>query len=152
MPGHMRAAIAAYPELGNFPSRPVEVATTWGIHDEVLNPEERTVQFCTDILAEVLDVFDSEFVHIGGDECPKSEWRASQRAQQLISERGLSNEDELQSWFIRQLAAFLADNGRRMIGWDEIIEGGLADGERWSCPGAARRAESPPRTSVTRWS
>jgi hexosaminidase len=128
MPGHMRAAIAGYPELGNLPSHTVEVATTWGIHDEVLNPEERTVQFCTDILTEVLDVFDSEFVHIGGDECPRSEWRASPRAQQLIAERGLSNEDELQSWFIRQLAAFLSSKGRRMIGWDEIIEGGLADG------------------------
>ncbi|WP_163511701.1 beta-N-acetylhexosaminidase [Fodinicola acaciae] len=128
MPGHMRAAIAAYPELGNFPSHPVEVATGWGIHDEVLNPELRTVQFCTDVLTEVLDIFDSEYVHIGGDECPKTEWKRSARAQQLIAERGLADEDELQSWFVRQVTDFLAENGRRMIGWDEILEGGLADG------------------------
>ncbi|GAA3517275.1 beta-N-acetylhexosaminidase [Actinocatenispora rupis] len=128
MPGHMRAAIAAYPELGNFPERDVTVATTWGIHPQVLNVSDATLDFCRTILDEVLDVFPAEFVHIGGDECPKTEWRESPAAQQRMRDEGLATEDELQSWFVRQLGAHLADRGRRMVGWDEILEGGLAPG------------------------
>jgi hexosaminidase len=127
MPGHAQAAIAAYPELGNT-GQQLSVGITWGVSDHVFNPEESTVRFLQDVLDEVLEIFPSEFIHIGGDECPKTEWKASTRAQELIRERGLKDEDELQSWFIRQMDGYLAARGRRLIGWDEILEGGLAPG------------------------
>lgn len=126
MPGHMQAAIAAYPELGNTPAR-LEPRCHWGISHSVLNVEDRTVAFMQDVLAEVLELFPSRFIHIGGDEAPKREWSESARAQALMAERGLHDEEELQSWFIRQMGRFLAAHGRRLIGWDEILEGGLAD-------------------------
>jgi hexosaminidase len=127
MPGHAQAAIAAYPELGNLGTQ-IEVGTKWGVFENVFNPEEKTVSFLQDVLTEVLDLFPSKFIHIGGDECPKTQWKASPRAQALIKERGLKNEDELQSWFIRQMDKWLEKKGRRLIGWDEILEGGLAPG------------------------
>lgn len=126
MPGHMQAAIAAYPELGNNPDQQLDVRTRWGISKHVLNVEDATIRFVQDILDEVLDVFPGEFVHIGGDECPKDEWRASELAQARIAREGLADEDALQSWFIRQLDRYLESHGRRLIGWDEILEGGLA--------------------------
>ena len=125
MPGHMQAAIAAYPGLGCTTNR-IEVKTEWGISKNILNPEESTVQFCKDVLSEVMELFPSEFIHIGGDEAKKDQWEASPRIQQLREERGLKDMHEMQSWFIRQIDAFLAVNGRRLIGWDEIAEGGLA--------------------------
>jgi hexosaminidase len=125
MPGHMQAAIAAYPELG-CTADPVAVKKMWGISQTILNPEESTVQFCKDVLAEVLDLFPSKFIHIGGDEAKKDQWEASERIQQLREERGLQDMHEMQSWFIRQMDDFLGANGRRLIGWDEIAEGGLA--------------------------
>lgn len=128
MPGHMRAAIAAYPELGNFPERPVTVATTWGVHEQVLNVSDATLDFCRTILDEIMSVFPGRYVHVGGDECPKSEWRAAPAAQARLRELGLSTEDELQSWFVRQLDEHLTRHGRRLVGWDEILEGGLAPG------------------------
>ena len=127
MPGHMQAAVAAYPELGNT-GEPVEVWTRWGISKHVLNVEDATVGFCRDVLAEVMELFPGPFVHIGGDEVPKDEWRASPAAQRRIRKLGLRDEAELQAWFTRQLVAFLEANGRRLVGWDEIIEGGLAPG------------------------
>jgi hexosaminidase len=127
LPGHTRAAIAAYPELGNH-GWPVGVGTTWGIETRVLNPETATVEFFEHVFEEVLDLFPSEFLHVGGDECPKDEWRASARAQELMRERGLAGEGELQSWFIRRFDTFFTDRGRRLVGWDEILEGGLAPG------------------------
>lgn len=127
MPGHSTAALAAYPEFGNT-GKKIEVATTWGVFDEVYSAEESTIRFLQDVLDEVLELFPSKFIHIGGDECPKAEWKASPRAQQLIKERGLADEEELQSWFIRQMDAYLDGKGRRLIGWDEILEGGLAPG------------------------
>jgi hexosaminidase len=125
MPGHARAAIASYPELGNT-GEPVEVATYWDVFTEVFNAEPGTIRFLQDVLEEVLDIFPSEFVHVGGDECPKKEWRESPAAQARIRELGLNDEHELQSWFIRQMDAFLTARGRRLVGWDEILEGGLA--------------------------
>jgi hexosaminidase len=127
VPGHTRAAIASYPELGNS-GWPIGVKTSWGIETRVLNVEEATVEFFEHVFEEVFELFPSVFVHVGGDECPRDEWRASARAQQLRRERGLANEDELQSWFIRSLDTFFAENGRRLVGWDEILEGGLAPG------------------------
>ena len=126
MPGHMQAAIAAYPELGCTTNR-VEVKPEWGVSEVILNPEESTVQFCKDVLAEVMQLFPSEFIHIGGDEARKDQWEASARIQQLREERGLKDMHEMQSWFIRQIDDFLVANGRRLIGWDEIAEGGLAE-------------------------
>jgi hexosaminidase len=129
MPGHAQAAIAAYPELGNtaqLVDQPVEVSRTWGIHYDVYNAEEGTLRFLQNVLDEVLDLFPSEFIHIGGDECPKKQWQESAAAQARIRALGLKDEDELQSYFVRRMDAFLFARGRRLIGWDEILEGGLA--------------------------
>ncbi len=125
MPGHMQAAIAAYPELG-CTSLALGVKTEWGICKNILNPEESTVDFCKDVLAETMALFPSEYIHIGGDEADKSQWEASERIQQLRRERGLESMEAMQSWFIRQIDGFMTENGRRLVGWDEIAEGGLA--------------------------
>jgi len=127
MPGHAQAAIAAYPELGNL-ATPLQVRTGWGISPHVFNVEPATLRFCQEVLEEVLDLFPSEFIHVGGDECPKDEWRASPAAQARMRDLGLRDEDELQSWFLQQAGGFLAARGRRMVGWDEILEGGLPPG------------------------
>jgi len=125
MPGHMQAAIAAYPELGCM-DKPVAVRTTWGPWNVILNPEDSTVQFCKDVLAEVMDLFPSPYIHIGGDEAAKDQWESNERIQQLREERGLKDMHEMQSWFIRQIDDFLVSRNRRLVGWDEIAEGGLA--------------------------
>ncbi|MFE9428072.1 beta-N-acetylhexosaminidase [Kitasatospora sp. NPDC006697] len=131
LPGHNQAAIAAYPELGNtdvVDTAALGVWTGWGVSSHVLNPSDATLAFFEGVLEELLEVFPSEFVHIGGDECPKDEWRASPAVQARIKELGLRDEDELQSWMIRHFDRWLADRGRRLMGWDEILEGGLAPG------------------------
>ncbi|WP_437113080.1 beta-N-acetylhexosaminidase [Streptomyces syringium] len=131
IPGHSQAAIAAYPELGNtdvIDTTSLSVWDTWGVNPNVLAPTDTTLAFYEDVLTEVLDIFPSPFVHIGGDECPKDQWRASPTAQARIAEQGLANEDELQSWFIRHFDRWLTGRGRRLVGWDEILEGGLAEG------------------------
>jgi hexosaminidase len=128
MPGHAQAAIAAYPWLGNHPDRQLEVWNRWGVNENILNAEPRTIAFMQDVLGEVLELFPSRFIHVGGDEAVKTQWRSSPRAQARIRELGLKNEEELQSWFIRQMDAYLTARGRRLVGWDEILEGGLAPG------------------------
>lgn len=131
IPGHSQAAIAAYPELGNsdvVDTAALKVWDTWGVNPNVLAPTEHTLRFYENVLEEVLALFPAPFVHIGGDECPKDQWRASPTAQARIAELGLAGEDELQSWFIRHFDRWLTARGRRLIGWDEIIEGGLAEG------------------------
>lgn len=128
LPGHSQAAIAAYPELGNHPDRPGEVAREWGYGNDVLNVEDSTVRFFCDVLDEVMEVFPGPYVHVGGDECQKEPWRQSPRAQARMRALGLADEDELQSWFIRQLSDHITRAGRRLVGWDEIIEGGLPAG------------------------
>jgi hexosaminidase len=125
MPGHSQAAIAAYPMLGNFGDT-MPVWTSWGVSPHILNPSDTTIHFMQDVLTEVMALFPSPFIHVGGDEAPKTEWKASPRAQAKIKELGLKNEDELQSWFITQMDTFLSTHGRRLVGWDEILEGGLA--------------------------
>jgi hexosaminidase len=127
MPGHAVAAIAAYPELG-VDGTPAEVATRWGVFDNILIPDDSTIRFMQDVLTEVMELFPSRFIHIGGDEADKTRWKASPRIQARIKALGLRNEDELQSWFIHQIDAFLTAKGRRLVGWDEILEGGLAPG------------------------
>lgn len=128
LPGHMQSAIAAYPRLGNNPERPVTVSTRWGIVRDVLNVEPATIAFCRDVFDEVLDIFPSEYVHLGGDECPKDQWNSSSRARERMRELGLADADSLQSWFVGQIAAHLVQRGRRQIGWDEILQGGLPEG------------------------
>jgi hexosaminidase len=127
MPGHAVAAIAAYPELG-VDAAGTEVASTFGVFDNILSPEASTVVFMQNVLTEVMQLFPGTFIHIGGDEAAKARWKASPRVQARIKELNLQNEDELQSWFIRQIDTFLTKHGRRLIGWDEILEGGLAPG------------------------
>ncbi|SHG21216.1 hexosaminidase [Salegentibacter echinorum] len=125
MPGHARAALAAYPELGND-TGPYEVATTWGVFDQIYAPKEETFEFLENVLLEVMELFPSEYIHIGGDEAPKTEWENSAQAQKVIKREGLENEHELQSYFIQRMEKFLNKHGRQIIGWDEILEGGLA--------------------------
>ncbi|MEU0136146.1 beta-N-acetylhexosaminidase [Streptomyces sp. NPDC006296] len=134
IPGHSQAAISAYPELGNtdvVDTSALTVWDTWGVNPNVLAPTDTTLRFFEGVLEEILDLFPAEvspFVHVGGDECPKDQWKRSPTAQARIAELGLTDEDGLQSWFIRHFDRWLTDRGRRLIGWDEILEGGLAEG------------------------
>lgn len=125
MPGHATAALAAYPELA-CTDGPFNVPTTWGIFEDVFCPKEETFQFLEDVLTEVIAVFPSQYIHIGGDEVLKVRWKESELAQEVITREGLADEDELQSYFIKRIESFLQAQGRRLIGWDEILEGGLA--------------------------
>ena len=131
IPGHSQAAIAAYPDLGNsdvVDTAALPVLPSWGVNPNVLAPTDEVLRFYENVFTEVLDLFPGEFVHVGGDECPKEQWRESPTAQTRIKELDLEDEDELQSWIIRHFDRWLADRGRRLIGWDEILEGGLAPG------------------------
>ncbi|MER6676843.1 beta-N-acetylhexosaminidase [Streptomyces sp. NPDC000983] len=131
IPGHSQAAIAAYPELGNtdvVDTASLTVWDNWGISANVLAPTEHTLRFYEDVFEELLELFPSEFVHVGGDECPKEQWRDSPAAQARIEELGVDGEDGLQAWFIAHFDSWLSARGRRLIGWDEILEGGLAEG------------------------
>lgn len=132
MPGHMLAALASYPELG-CTGGPYQVGTQWGVFDEVLCVgKDKTIQFIEDVLGELIQLFPSEYIHIGGDECPKTSWKKCPTCQAKIKELGLvadakhSAEDRLQSYCIGRAEKFLNSKGRKIIGWDEILEGGLA--------------------------
>lgn len=126
MPGHSLAALASYPELGCV-GEGYEVGARWGIYDDVYCAgNERVFGFLEDVLSEVIGLFPSEYIHIGGDECPKTKWKACSKCQARIKAEGLRDEHELQSYFIRRIEKFLNRKGRRLIGWDEILEGGLA--------------------------
>ncbi len=127
MPGHAQAAIAAYPELGVL-GEPLEVSTTWGIHLSLYNPTERTMSFLKDVLSEVMTIFPGQYIHIGGDEAHKEQWQASLQVQARIKELGLKDEEDLQRWFLTEIGDFLTQYGRRLVGWDEMLEGGLAPG------------------------
>lgn len=134
MPGHMLGALAAYPELG-CTGGPYEVWRIWGVSDDVLCAgNDKTLRFIDDVLDEVAAIFPSEYIHVGGDECPKTAWKKCPKCQQRIEAEGLqardghSAEERLQSYVIRHAEAHLAKLGRKMIGWDETLEGGLADG------------------------
>ncbi len=125
LPGHSLAALAAYPEY-SCQGGPFEVAKTWGVFDDVYCPKEQTFTFLEDILTEVMDLFPSPYIHIGGDECPKLRWKNCTNCQSILKKEGLLNEHELQSYFIKRIEKFINARGRNIIGWDEILEGGLA--------------------------
>lgn len=126
MPGHAMAALASYPELG-CTGGPYQVRTFWGVEDDVFCAgNEQVFTFLENVLDEVLALFPSEFIHIGGDECPKVRWEKCPKCQETIRKNGLEDEHELQSYFIRRIEEYLNRKGRRLIGWDEILEGGLA--------------------------
>ena len=134
LPGHMQAALTAYPELG-CTGGPYEVWTQWGVSENVLCAgNDKTIQFVKDVLAEIVEIFPSEYIHVGGDECPKTVWAKCPKCQARIKALGLKSdsrhtkEERLQSYVIHEAEAFLATKGRKMIGWDETLEGGLAPG------------------------
>jgi hexosaminidase len=147
MPGHASAAIAAYPELSCFPNEPTQltknmyaaatenkikkeggkiVQESWGVFDDVFAPSEYTFNFIENVLDEVMDIFPSSYIHIGGDECPKTAWKRSSFCQALMKEKGIADEHALQSYFIQRVEKYVNSKGRKIIGWDEILEGGLA--------------------------
>ena len=125
MPGHSQAAIAAYPELG-CSGKQVEVATKWGVFDEVYCPKESTFKFLEDVIDEVVALFPGKYIHIGGDEAPKTNWKNCEYCQKLIKKEGLKDEHGLQSYFIARMEKYINSKGKQIIGWDEILEGGLA--------------------------
>ncbi len=127
MPGHASAMLAAYPNLGCTPG-PFDVARTWGVFEDVLCPTEETFTFLDNVLSEVCALFPGKYVHIGGDECPKERWKASAFCQATINKNNLKDEHGLQSWFVQRIVKMLEKKGKHAIGWDEILEGGLADG------------------------
>lgn len=128
MPGHALAALSAYPELGCGENPgPYTAAQTWGVFDEVFCAgKDYTFEFLQNVLDEVMEIFPSEYIHIGGDECPKGEWEKCEFCQKRIKDEGLKDEFELQSYFIQRIEKYLNSKGRSIIGWDEILEGGLA--------------------------
>src|SRR5690606_12821176 len=129
LPGHASAAIAAYPELAVQDAPNSEVAAVpadWGVYPNLFSPEENTLTFLEHVLDEVMELFPSEYIHLGGDEAVKDQWRASPSVQARMRALGVADEEALQSWFIGRLEGHINAHGRRMIGWDEILEGGLA--------------------------
>lgn len=126
LPGHALAAIACYPELSCGLEDHYETATKWGVFKQVYCPKETTFEFLEDVFDEVFELFPSEVVHIGGDECPKASWKACPHCQALIRKLGLKDEYELQSWFVTRMEKYINSKGREIIGWDEILQGGLA--------------------------
>ena len=147
MPGHSGAAIAVYPMLSCFPNEKTDIPAnmisdkikqelaasriklvqeTWGVHNDVFAPTEYTFKFLEGVIDEVVALFPSKYIHVGGDECPKDAWKRSEFCQQLIKEKGLKDEHGLQSYFIQRMEKYINKKGRTLIGWDEILEGGLA--------------------------
>lgn len=128
LPGHCQAALAAYPGL-SCTGGPFEVSNQWGIRKDVYCAgKEETFEFLEDVLTEIMILFPSRYIHIGGDEVPKDRWRECPDCQKRMGDHNMQNEDELQSYFIKRIEKFLNRNGRQLIGWDEILEGGLAPG------------------------
>ncbi len=128
MPGHATAALASYPWLG-CTGGPYRVQFSWGIFDDVFCAgQDTTFAFLESVLSEVMELFPGTYIHVGGDECPKTRWKSCPRCQARIKAEGLQNETELQSWFTRRIERFLSAHGRRLIGWDEILDGGIAPG------------------------
>ncbi|RDC55410.1 beta-N-acetylhexosaminidase [Pedobacter chinensis] len=129
MPAHSMAALAAYPEFGTEPNKKYQVAQSWGIFNKfnnVLQPTDTTFRFLEDVLTEVMALFPSKYIHIGGDEAAKVWWKQSPVSQQIMKANGIKTESELQSYFIRRIEKFVNSKGKTIIGWNEILQGGLA--------------------------
>ncbi|MGH3296342.1 MAG: beta-N-acetylhexosaminidase [Trebonia sp.] len=135
MPGHARAALAAYPELGNHPDQRLTVWSEWGISEDTYGVGDDVLRFCRDVLAQTIDVFPSSFVHIGGDECPTAQWETSAEASRRVAQAGLAGPRQLRGWFLGQMSAFLEAHGRRPVCWGDA---GLA-------------AELPPSVAMAAW-
>ena len=128
MPGHASAILAAYPQFATIQPAPTEVPSDWGVYSNVLNLEEPTLAFLEDVLAEVMEIFPSPYIHIGGDEVQTSQWKASPRVRERMRELGIADESQIQHWLTRRIGRFLADHGRRLVGWDEILQPDLPRG------------------------
>ena len=126
MPGHATAPIVAYPQLASIDDPPTTIPSDWGVYRNLYNVDESTFAFLEDVLDEVIALFPSRYIHVGGDEAVKDQWKASPRIQTRMRELGVEDEAKLQSYFIRRIEKFLGSRGRRLIGWDEILEGGIA--------------------------
>jgi len=133
MPGHAQAAVAAYPEIGVTGGHPA-VSIDWGVNPYLFNVDDHTITFLHNVLDEVMELFPSTFIHVGGDEAIKDQWQASAAVQARMHALGIKDENALQSWFIERMGQYLVQHGRRLIGWDEILEGGV-----------------PPSASVMSW-
>ncbi len=120
------AALAAYPELSCDPGKTYKVYETWGVIHDVYCPSDNTFNFLENVLTEVMDLFPSKYIHIGGDEVPKDAWKNSAFCQKMIKKLKLKDEEGLQSYFIQRIEKFVNSRGRSIIGWDEILEGGLS--------------------------
>jgi hexosaminidase len=129
LPGHVTAAIVAYPQLAASPDPPHAVPADWGIYPNLLNADEGTLRFLENVLDEVMALFPGPYIHIGGDEVVTDQWRDSPRVQARIRELGLKDESQLQGYFTRRLGQYLRTHGRRAVGWDEILAGGLPPGD-----------------------
>jgi len=130
MPAHTGAAIISYPEIGLYPEKlsALPVLKRWNANERVLAPRPKTVEFMQNVLAEVMELFPNTYIHIGGDEANIEHWKNSEEMQAQIRKLGLKDEEGLHSWFIKQMDSFLTSHGRRLVGWDEILQGGLAPG------------------------
>jgi hexosaminidase len=128
VPGHATAAIVAYPWLGVTDSPPTSIPSDWGVYSNLLSPQESTFEFLKNVLDEVVELFPGEYVHVGGDEAIKDQWQASPSVQRRMRELGIPNEAALQSYFTRRMQEYLEARGRKLIGWDEILQGGIEPG------------------------
>lgn len=126
MPGHTLSVLAAYPELACKPGN-YEVAKYWGVFDDIVCPTEQTIKFFEDVLEEVIALFPGAYIHIGGDEAPKTVWKESPYVQELMKREGISDVEKVQGWFNRRIEDFLTKHNRKLIGWDEILEGGISE-------------------------
>jgi len=125
MPGHATAAIAAYPSVGAAGDGGLRVSANWGVHSHLFNLEPGTFEFLENVLGEVLQLFPSRYIHVGGDEAVKDEWNASPTVQARASQLGIHGADAIQTYFTQKIARFLSARGRRAVGWDEIMQPGL---------------------------
>lgn len=126
MPGHSSAALAAYPEFGSAVKPLTAPPIGWGIFPNLYNVNEATLEFLQNVLLEIMNLFPSEYIHVGGDEAIKDQWKSNAAVQARMRALGMDSEDRMQSWFMGRIEKFLNDHGRKMVGWDEILEGGLA--------------------------
>lgn len=127
LPGHMQAAIAAYPELGNDPSRQVGLREEWGVSDIVLGVSDEAFAFVREVLIQVADIFPGPYVHIGGDECPRTEWEQSAEARARMAQWGYTDASEIQGRYTQFAAGVLREHGKRILGWDEVLDSPLPD-------------------------